>query len=351
MRKSRFSGNLTRIAVIATALAVVAVFSVAGTLAAFSATYTWNSDYAETDGFGYSDTSYKLDIFAKDALLAPGDSGRSVLRGPNFGTDTVVWTFAESNDDVIPLIFYVLDENGAPESGSLYSAYDYAALGAFGTETPDGRINFADVSSDASSIASYLFVGGTLCWVWPSAITDGDGVVVTGEAVDKYKSFCASLSEEESGFSSSLAGILDKYVVAYAVRAVGGNYAVELISSASGKWSVSEGLVGYDGNIIPVCERGFFTTPCLSSDLNASSSLYVFVAETYADEFASELASSGTEAVVTEGKYIVSPQGDGSYFMSRDDGAAVARKLVAVFPGTVKTAARISVTVTAVVTV
>ena len=85
MRKV-FSANFAKVAVIAVALAVAATCTVAGTLAAFSATYTWKAETAT--GSAYSDTDYSLDLFGGRTIM-PGDSGSAVLGGPDFG-DSVV---------------------------------------------------------------------------------------------------------------------------------------------------------------------------------------------------------------------------------------------------------------------
>ena len=91
MRKV-FSANFAKVAVIAVALAVAATCTVAGTLAAFSATYTWNAETAT--GSAYSDTDYSLDLFGGRTIV-PGDSGSAVLGGPDFG-DSVSATASSS---------------------------------------------------------------------------------------------------------------------------------------------------------------------------------------------------------------------------------------------------------------
>ena len=62
MRK-RFVGNYVKVAVIAVSLAVASSCALAGTFAAFSATYTWSAESGEAGDVAYRDTDFSLDLF------------------------------------------------------------------------------------------------------------------------------------------------------------------------------------------------------------------------------------------------------------------------------------------------
>ena len=118
--KHKSGANYAKIAVIAVALAVAATCTVSGTLAAFSATYTWNSDSASAGDIGFRDTVYSFGLF-NNSFIVPGDSGSATLTGADFGGHAVEWTFESHNENAMPVVFYSLDEEGNPDFSSFYS--------------------------------------------------------------------------------------------------------------------------------------------------------------------------------------------------------------------------------------
>lgn len=101
---NRYSRGLRTMAIIAVIIAAALVCTAAGTLAAFSATYTWSSDTTSGD-FPFSDADYTLALFDDATPILPGDSGSAVLEGPSFDGYDVAWTFSETNDAVLPVVF------------------------------------------------------------------------------------------------------------------------------------------------------------------------------------------------------------------------------------------------------
>ena len=76
--------NLAAAAVIAVIIAAALVCTAAGTLTAFSARYTWQSDEGMSGSFPFEDTEYTLALFDGAAGFLPGDGGSALLEGPSF---------------------------------------------------------------------------------------------------------------------------------------------------------------------------------------------------------------------------------------------------------------------------
>ena len=198
MRKV-FSANFAKVAVIAVALAVAATCTVAGTLAAFSATYTWNAETAT--GSAYSDTDYSLDLFGGRTIV-PGDSGSAVLGGPDFGDSVVEWSLSVGGvgDKSVPVVFYVKDAEGNLHQDSFYSSYAFSeGLSASWIDCEGKGISLDSVDDDPISIASHLGVGRTLCWVWPKAFYTSDALEeeLADEQTEEYSAYCASVMSAE----------------------------------------------------------------------------------------------------------------------------------------------------------
>ena len=206
---NKTTANYAKIAVIVVALAVALSCTVGGTLAAFSATYTWTSDNATAGDMAYTDTQYALDLFGGGSV-APGDSGSAPLNGVDFGSAPVEWTFSSDNADIMPVVFYTLTDDGAPEAASFYSEYAFDGMDDLYAACPDGTpVRLGDISDDVNVVAASLAVGKTLCWVWFDTVYTDSALqtAATGAAVDAYAAYCASICESEYAFSENIAAL------------------------------------------------------------------------------------------------------------------------------------------------
>ena len=207
-------------AIIGVALAIIATTSVAGTLAAFNATYTWQSDSAVTGDFGFSDTTYRLSLFGDDGIILPDESGKSVLSGPAFGDVPVTWSFAADNPSGIPVVFYLASADGSVDYSTAFcSGYDFSQLASYYVKGAYGEsIPLAEVSGDLTELVSALSVGKTLCWTWPYRFySDAECTAEADtEQTDEYKAYCESLCVGAYEFPVAVANALSEHTVGYA---------------------------------------------------------------------------------------------------------------------------------------
>lgn len=299
--------NLRKAAIVVVAFAVAATCSVAGTLAAFGATYTWNSDSATTGDFGYEDTNYTIDIFGENDVIVPGDNGRSALAGPDFGNTPVEWSISVQNEDGIPVVFYLLNEDGTVDETTLFSTYSFAPLAEFYLKGGKEIEKFAvsDISSDPLKLAAGLSVGRMLCWVWPSAFyTDPECTAkVSSDDVDAYATYCKFLCTGEYAFDSAI-------VAAFTYNNEGkdNNIAVGWVSNgeASGYYceftmgnflSVVDGVIKFGESIAHVVNYdGTFYIPASSVDLSAGAAVMIVFPDL--PEYVSHVSSTLTNAGV-----------------------------------------------------
>ena len=300
--------NLRKAAIVVVAFAVAATCSVAGTLAAFGATYTWNSDSATTGDFGYEDTNYTIDIFGENDVIVPGDTGRSALAGPDFGNIPVEWSFSVQNDDGIPAVFYLLNEDGTVDETTLFSTYSFAPLAEFYVKGGKESEKFAlsDISSDPLNLAAGLSVGRLLCWVWPSAFyTDAEcTVTASSDAVDAYATYCKALCTGEYAFDSAIGNAFT-----YNNGGKETNFAIGWISNgdASGYYCeftmenplvVADGLIKFGDSLAHVVNYdGAFYIPASSSDLRAGAAVMIVFSNSK-PEFVEHVSSTLTSAGV-----------------------------------------------------
>lgn len=300
--------NLRKAAIVVVAFAVAVTCSVAGTLAAFGATYTWNSDSATTGDFGYEDTNYTIDIFGENDVIVPGDSGRSALAGPDFGNIPVEWSFSVQNDDGIPAVFYLLNEDGTVDETTLFSTYSFAPLAEFYVKGGKESEKFAlsDISSDPLNLAAGLSVGRLLCWVWPSAFyTDAEcTVTASSDAVDAYATYCKALCTGEYAFDSAIGNAFT-----YNNGGKETNFAIGWISNgdASGYYCeftmenplvVVDGLIKFGDSLAHVVNYdGTFYIPASSSDLRAGAAVMIVFSNSK-PEFVENVSSTLTSADV-----------------------------------------------------
>ena len=346
MRK-RFVGNYVKVAVIAVSLAVASSCALAGTFAAFSATYTWRAESVEAGDVAYRDTDFSLDLFDNGYIL-PGDSGSAEITGVDFGDMSVAWSFdvsATEDGRVIPVVFYV-SEGGSPDPDTYYSAYNFSEQHGGYLSVGGNYIPASSVSTDATGITSALGTGRSVCWAWPDTIyTDQNGTV--GEvALAKYQDYCAKVCDVSYAYTTETFGeIFDAEGVNFVGYATGvdgdniifENTAVEVDSSNNVLKPANGGNISYE-------KFGRFDVITSSGDLDADTVAWLIVAESSAGA-----GLTGIEAQLTElgakicGKYRI----DGDVLIPDENGN---RTLVKLPPVQTGVRASVSVTVSAVVT-
>lgn len=334
-------------AIIGVALAIIATTSVAGTLAAFNATYTWQSDSAVTGDFGFSDTTYRLSLFGDDGIILPDESGKSVLSGPAFGDVPVTWSFAADNPSGIPVVFYLASADGSVDYSTAFcSGYNFSQLASYYVKGAYGEsIPLAEVSGDLTELVSALSVGKTLCWTWPySVYSDADCTVEVNDGnVQTYKAYCENLCVGAYEFPVAVATALSEHTVGYAAAGNDDEFSVVPCSDKT-RLTLEGGLFKAEGVNVPLrTSDGVFYIPATVNDLRMDSALVVFVPT---DPYAPVVSNAFTEAEVhfdTLGTYTIA---NGTATRS-DDGT---RTAFVVHPSsTGGSRPEISVTVTAVV--
>lgn len=280
MRKV-FSANFAKVAVIAVALAVAATCTVAGTLAAFSATYTWKAETAT--GSAYSDTDYSLDLFGGRTIV-PGDSGSAVLGGPDFGDSVVEWSLSVGGvgDKSVPVVFYVKDAEGNLYQNSFYSPYAFSeGLSASWIDCEGKGISLDSVDDNPISIASHLGVGCTLCWVWPKAFYTSDALEeeLADEQTEAYSDYCASVMSAEYGFTTAHADTLNAVDAQAFVVSTDGDVLNAVSGAVSDCCSVQDGLFVMHGRTVNAEQSGNFFVPDHAFELSADSAVWVLVPE------------------------------------------------------------------------
>lgn len=294
VRFMKYSGyeRYKKVAIIVIAVGALLACTAAGTLAAFSATYTWQSDDGTAGDFGFSDTTYSFDLFG-DAPMYPGMSGGAVLNGPDFGDNTVEWAFEESNAGKIPIVFYIEDTDGSIV-GIYYSAYDFSALqDLFVRADDDGYIPLNAVSSDVIQLAKELHVGCRLCWLWPSEFyADASGTPAEQtEAINVYSDYCFSLCVNSYGFDTTLIdiiaahektilGVIDGYSEGMYHLS---HYDIEL------NFGIFNGCVTVDGAVVSVGRGDKFFKPDESRRMVKDDAIYLLAAKEKFDGLAAAL--------------------------------------------------------------
>lgn len=304
---NRYSRGLRTMAIIAVIIAAALVCTAAGTLAAFSATYTWSSDTTSGD-FPFSDTDYTLALFDDATPILPGDSGSAVLEGPSFDGYDVAWTFSETNDAVLPVVFFVRDADLNPIAGSAYSKYDFSALGGTYTDIDKAgeRLAVADISTDPTGFVSALSVGATVCWVWPDAFyTDVTGDALSDDAeVAAYLEECKQLCTAYA-FDPVLSSALDGYALAFVTDETDGTLTWK--GAADGPtFSVVDGLVYVGGTEAALYSSGVFSTGSYpaAKGLPSDAEAWILVLADEADEITALAGSVGADGlIVNAGNY------------------------------------------------
>ncbi|MDD4839266.1 MAG: hypothetical protein PHE93_01170 [Clostridia bacterium] len=251
-----------------------------GTLAVFSATYTWQSDEANAGAFDYVDTALSLDLFGTNAIY-PGDSGSSMLSGTDFGDKSLSWGFSETNNSVLPVLFYV---NDSASLSGFYSSYD------FSTAFPTYYINIdttnyiacSSISNSSADLASEFGMGYNVCWIWPDKLYSYDETTYTevtdDEGVTTYlannESLCktvVNLNYNDSEVLTQLTNSQNAFTN-IAVSSITDGYSIESLTPA--QVSVSNGLLMYNSSYLKL-----FSTA--SADFIAPDANYVLTSGDY----------------------------------------------------------------------
>lgn len=346
MRK-RFVGNYVKVAVIAVSLAVASSCALAGTFAAFSATYKWSAESVEAGDVAYRDTDFSLDLF-DDGYILPGDSGSAEITGVDFGDMSVAWSFdvsAMEDGRVIPVVFYV-SEGGKIVDGTYYSAHDFSTYGGY-LSVGGNYIPASSVSTDATDITAALGTGRSVCWAWPDSVYADQSGTVDEVALKVYQAYCAKVCDVSYAYTTETFGeIFDAEGVNFVGYATGvdgdniifENTAVEVDSSNNVLKPANGGNISYE-------KFGRFDVITSSGDLDADTVAWLVVAESSS----TGAGLAGIEAQLTElgakicGKYRM----DGDVLIPDENGN---RTLVKLPPVQTGVRASVSVTVSAVVT-
>lgn len=352
MRK-RFVGNYVKVAVIAVSLAVASSCALAGTFAAFSATYTWSAESGEAGDVAYRDTVFSLDLF-DDGYILPGDSGSAEITGVDFGDMSVAWSFdvsATENGRVIPVVFYV-SEDGKIVDGTYYSAHDFSAYGGY-LSVGGNYILAASVPTDPTGITAALGTGRSVCWAWPDTIYTDQNGTVDEVALKDYQDYCAKVCDVSYAYTvEAYGGILKLDGTDGTVHAAGYVTAVEgerLLGIGHGlnELKIADGLLKANGGGIFFERAGRFDQVDVSEDLEADSTAWLIVLkDDVTDEIKSEIADVGGEVCgnyAYEGGATTGP----IVLISDESGD---RTLVKLPPVQTGVRASVSVTVSAVVT-
>ena len=347
---NRYSRGLRTTAIIAVIIAAALVCTAAGTLAAFSATYTWSSDTTSGD-FPFSDTDYTLALFDDATPILPGDSGSAVLEGPSFDGYDVAWTFSETNNAVLPVVFFVRDADLNPIAGSAYSKYDFSDLGDTYTDTDKAgeRLAVAGISTDPTGFVSALSVGATVCWVWPDAFyTDVTGDALSDDAeVAAYLEECKQLCTAYA-FDPVLSSALDGYALAFVTDETDGTLTWK---GGASDWtfSVVDGMVYVGGTKAALYSSGVFSEdPDLAAEgLPSDAEVWILVLTDKVGDITAKAQNAGVGSlIVNAGKYSRSSVGS-TAFPSQDGERTLLKVKVSLAEGGHALSVKITATVTA----
>ena len=287
--------NLAAAAVIAVIIAAALVCTAAGTLTAFSARYTWQSDEGMSGSFPFEDTEYTLALFDGAAGFLPGDGGSALLEGPSFAGYTPVWSFSENNPSGIPIVYFVKDESG--EIVRAYSAYDFSPLNGTYAACDDGtRIEVKDISQESADLAAALAVGRTLAWMWPSAFYESETAETPLDtaAVDAYDADCLKLCTFYA-FPDALEELFADGVVGVVTGYAEGSDTTLVWTAEDRNNSLivrEDGSVTVCGVSAPVYSGGKFAEDCDYMRLTGGEEIWLFITESKAaglEERAGEL--------------------------------------------------------------
>lgn len=295
-------------AIIAVIIAAAIVCTAAGTLAAFSATYTWSSD-TTSGNFPFADTDYTLALFDGATSIMPGDGGSAVLDGPSFDGYNVAWTFSETNDATLPVVFYLRDSAGKI-IGSAYSKYDFSALNGTYVASENGidRLPVISVSDDPVAFTAALTVGATVCWVWPDAFYAD----VTGDALSDDAAVAAYLEECKQlctayAFDAALPSVIGEFALSFVTGTEGETLTWQGGTNNSG-FTIRDGVVYVGDTEAALYSAGAFhaAADIAGTGLPSDAEVWIMVSTPHAEEISSAALQAGVEnLVVNAGAYSI----------------------------------------------
>lgn len=347
--KRKLTGNYLKLAVIVIALAIASVCALSGTLAAFSATYTWNSQTGEAGEMSYADAEFSLDLFGEGYLL-PGGSGDAPITGVDFKDTPVVWSFEVNagGDRIIPIVFY-LAQDGTADITTCYSAYDFSQHEGF-VRVGEDVVSTENISVSPDAFTAALDTGKSVCWAWPDAIySDAAGETVAEGALAKYQANCAEVCDVGYSFTAAQAAAFEEngvLVAGYVTEREG----ERLIAADTGivPLETENGLLKMNGKYVAVECAGRFDVVSDSTALSADTSAWLLVVAAEVDEAVrAELAAVGA---VVAGSYTAdtdyaAEEGSAAWIPSESGN----RMLVKLPPVETGVRAAVTVTVSAVV--
>lgn len=313
-------------AIIAVIIAAAIVCTAAGTLAAFSATYTWSSD-TTSGNFPFADTDYTLALFDGATSIMPGDGGSAVLDGPSFDGYNVAWTFSETNDATLPVVFYLRDSAGKIIDGSAYSKYDFSALNGTYVASENGidRLPVISVSGDPVAFTAALTVGATVCWVWPDAFyTDVTGDALSDDAeVAAYLEECKQLCTAYA-FDAALPSVIGEFALSFVTGTEGETLTWQGGTNNSG-FTIRDGVVYVGDTEAALYSAGAFhaAADIAGAGLPSDAEVWIMVGTSHAEEISSAALQAGVEnLVVNAGTYSIdgnsaTPAADGNRTLFR----------------------------------
>lgn len=347
MRK-RFVGNYVKVAVIAVSLAVASSCALAGTFAAFSATYTWRAESGEAGDVAYRDTDFSLDLF-DDGYILPGDSGSAEITGVDFGDMSVAWSFdvsATEDGRVIPVVFYV-SKDGSPDPDTYYSAYNFSEQHGGYLSVGGNYIPAESVLTDPTGITAALGTGKSVCWAWPDSVYTDQSGTVNEVALKDYQAYCAKVCDMSYAYTTETFGeIFDAEGVNFVGYATGVDGDNIIFENTKVSINGDNDLLHVDGSDKKMMYEKFgrFDAITSSGDLDADTVAWLVVVES-----PTSAGLAGIEAQLTEldaeicGKYRM----DDDVLIPDENGN---RTLVKLPPVQTGVRASVSVTVSAVVT-
>lgn len=345
MRK-RFVGNYVKVAVIAVSLAVASSCALAGTFAAFSATYTWSAESGEAGDVAYRDTDFSLDLF-DDGYILPGDSGSAEITGVDFKDTPVVWSFEVNagEDRIIPIVFY-LAQDGTADITTYYSAHDFSQYEGF-VRVGGDVVSTKDISVSPDAFTAALDTGKSVCWAWPDTIYTDQNGTVDEVALAKYQAYCAEVCDVSYAYTTETFGeIFDAEGVNFVGYATGVDGDNIIFENTKVSINGDNDLLHVDDSDKKMMYEKFgrFDAITSSGDLDADTVAWLIVAES-----SPGAGLAGIEAQLTTlgaeicGKYRI----DGDVLIPDENGN---RTLVKLPPVQTGVRASVSVTVSAVVT-
>ncbi len=336
-----FNGLLSK-TIFAVLFLVIILSSATGVaIAAMSADYVWKSDEAQTGDFDFTDTEYTFDLFG-DGVILPSDSGAQTINVPDFGANSVVWSFEENNPQKIPVVFYA-----GTDDKKFYSSYPFAQNHPDSYIAVDGAYaSCSSISDTPSELAAHIFAAAKINWIWPQTLYISDGANYTTDtsaAASSYSAYngrlCTTPARYGDNHLNFLKAALPSGVYLVAEKINTSNYRIET--------QIAPSLLIKDGIITDSVQP----IPCLIDDDITSSYDYMTINDgclmlVLNDKFAEvenlvkmypvKYQKIGVFAR-TENSLIFTPKSDGNH------------TLVKLMPDAAEKLAKISVTITATV--